>query len=146
MTITVEHIDSEENEVILRCRELDDEMLRLLALVRAGMQKLLVWNEQKELLPLNVSETVYCETVEEKTFVYTENGMYQTALTLSELEERWAAMGLLRCGKSCVANLYAIRRLRSCGGGRIEATLSTGEKIVISRHYAPALRERLGMG
>lgn len=146
MKITVEHIDSEENEVILRCRELDDEMLRLLALVRAGMQKLLVWNEQKELLPLNVSETVYCETVEEKTFVYTENGMYQTALTLSELEERWAAMGLLRCGKSCVANLYAIRRLRSCGGGRIEATLSTGEKIVISRHYAPALRERLGMG
>lgn len=146
MKITVEHIDSEENKVILRCRELDDEMLRLLALVRAGMQKLLVWNEQKELLPLNVSETVYCETVEEKTFVYTENGMYQTALTLSELEERWAAMGLLRCGKSCVANLYAIRRLRSCGGGRIEATLSTGEKIVISRHYAPALRERLGMG
>ena len=146
MKITVEHIDSEENEVILRCRELDDEMLRLLALVRAGMQKLLVWNERKELLPLNVSDVVYCETVEEKTFVYTESGMYQTALTLSELEERWAAMGLLRCGKSCVANLYAIRRLRSCGGGRIEATLSTGEKIVISRHYVPALRERLGMG
>ena len=121
-------------------------MLRLLALVRAGMQKLLVWNEQKELLPLNVSETVYCETVEEKTFVYTENGMYQTALTLSELEERWAATGLLRFGKSCVVNRYASRRLRSCGGGRIEATLSTGEKIVISRHYAPALRERLGMG
>ena len=146
MKITVEHIDSEENEVILRCRELDDAMLRLLALVRAGMQKLLVWNERKDLLPLNVSDVVYCETVEEKTFVSTESGMYQTALTLSELEERWAATGLLRCGKSCVVNLYAIRRLRSCGGGRIEATLSTGEKIVISRHYAPALRERLGMG
>lgn len=146
MKITVEHIDSEENEVILRCRELDDEMLRLLALVRAGMQKLLVWNERKELLPLNVSDVVYCETVEEKTFVYTQTQMYQTALTLSELEERWAATGLLRCGKSCVVNLYAIRRLRSCGGGRIEATLSTGEKIMISRHYAPALRERLGMG
>ena len=116
MKITVEHIDSEENEVILRCRELDDEMLRLLALVRAGMQKLLVWNERKDLLPLNVSDVVYCETVEEKTFVYTESGMYQTALTLSELEERWAATGLLRCGKSCVVNLYAIRRLRSCGG------------------------------
>ena len=145
MKITVEHTDSEENEVILRCRELDDEMLRLLALVRAGMQKLLVWNERKELLPLNVSEVVYCETVEEKTFVYTESGMYQTALTLAELEERWSVAGMLRCGKSCVVNLYAIRRLRSCGAGRIEADLSTGEKIMISRHYAPALREKLGM-
>ena len=143
MRITVEHTDAEENEVILRCRELDDEMLRLLALIRAGMQKLLVWNEKKETLPLNVAEVVYCETVEEKTFVYTQTGMYQTALTLAELEDRWGSMGLLRCGKSCVVNLYAIRRLRSCGAGRIEASLSTGEKILISRHYAPALRERL---
>ena len=145
MKITVEHTENEENEVILRCRELDDEMLRLLALVRSGMQKLLVWNEGRDLLPLSISDVVYCETVEEKTFVYTEKGMYQTALTLAELEERWAATGLLRCGKSCVANLYAIRQLRSCGAGRIEATLSTGEKIMISRHYAPALREKLGM-
>lgn len=100
---------------------------------------------KRELLPLSVSQVVYCETVEEQTFVYTETGMYQTALTLAELEERWAAIGLLRCGKSCVVNLYAIRRLRSCGAGRIEAALTTGEKIMISRHYAPALREKLGM-
>lgn len=145
MKITVEHTECEENEVILRCRELDDEMLRLLALVRAGMQKLLVWNEAREMLPLNVSEVVYCETVEEKTFVYTKGAMYQTALTLAELEDRWGTLGLLRCGKSSVVNLYAIRRLRSCGAGRIEAVLSTGEKMLISRHYAPALREKLGM-
>ena len=37
MKITVEHSNEEENEVILRCRELDDEMLRLLSLVRAGI-------------------------------------------------------------------------------------------------------------
>ena len=66
MKITVEHCNIPENEVILRCRELDDEMLRLLALVRSGMQKLLVWNEQRELLPLRISDVVYCETMEEK--------------------------------------------------------------------------------
>ena len=97
MKITVEHTQDTENEVILRCKELDDEMLRLLVLVRTGMQKLLVWNEQKEMLPMNVAEVVYC-------------------------------------------------RLRSCGAGRNEAILSTtGERLMISRHYAPALWERLGM-
>ena len=146
MKITVEHTTDGENEVILRCKELDDEMLRLLALIRSGMQKLLVWNEQRETLPLNVADVVYCETVEEKTFVYTDGGMYQTALSLAELEDRWESMGLLRCGKSCVVNLYAIRRLKSCGAGRIEAILSTGERMMISRHYAAAIRERLGMG
>ena len=41
MKITVEHAECEKNEMILRCRELDDEILRLLALVRSGMKKLL---------------------------------------------------------------------------------------------------------
>lgn len=54
------------------------------------------------MLPLNAAEVVYCETVEEKTFVYTETGMYQTTLTLAELEDRWESMGLLRCGKPLV--------------------------------------------
>lgn len=146
MKITVEHVPEGENEVVLRCRELDDEMLRVLALLRSGLQKLLVWNEARETLPLSVSQVVYCETVEEKTFVYTPDGMYQTALALAELEDRWEDLGLFRCGKSFVVNLHEIRSLKSCGAGRIEATLSTGERLMISRHYAPMLRERLGMG
>ena len=33
-----------------------------------------------------------------------------------------------------------------CRGGRIEAVIRTGEKIMISRRYAPALREKLQGG
>ncbi len=145
MKIRIEHAPLEENEVILRCTQLDDEMLRVLSLLRSGMQKLLVWNEQRETLPLSVSEVVYCETVDEKTFVYTHDRMYQTALSLAELEDRWSDLGLFRAGKSTVVNLHEIRKLKNCGAGRIEALLSTGERLMISRHYAPMLRERLGM-
>lgn len=145
MKITVEHVCQGENEVILRCRELDEEMLGILSLLRSGMQKILVWNENRETLPLPVTQVVYCETVEEKTFVYTREGMYRTALPLAELEDRWGDLGLFRCGKSWVVNLHEIRKLKSCPAGRIETLLSTGEKLLISRHYAPMLRERLGM-
>ena len=109
------------------------------------MQKLLVWNENRDTLPLAVSEVIYCETVEDKTFVYTREGMFQTALSLSELEDRWGDLGLFRAGKSTVVNLYEIRKLTNRGAGRIEALLSTGEKVLISRHYAPMLREKLGL-
>ena len=145
MKIRIEQTSVEENEVILRCAQLDDEMLRVLSLLRSGMQKLLVWNEQRETLPLSVSKVVYCETVEEKTFVYTHDGIYQTALSLAELEDRWGDLGLFRAGKSSVMNLHEIQKLKNCGSGRIEALLTTGEKIIISRRYAPMLRERLGM-
>ena len=145
MKIRIEQTSVEENEVILRCAQLDDEMLRVLSLLRSGMQKLLVWNEQRETLPLSVSKVVYCETVEEKTFVYTHDGIYQTALSLAELEDRWGNLGLFRAGKSSVMNLYEIQKLKNCGSGRIEALLTTGEKMIISRRYAPMLRERLGL-
>ncbi|MBQ5865911.1 MAG: LytTR family transcriptional regulator DNA-binding domain-containing protein [Oscillospiraceae bacterium] len=145
MKIRIEHAPLEENEVILRCTQLDDEMLRVLSLLRSGMQKLLVWNEHREMLPLSVSKVVYCETVEEKTFVYTHDGIYQTALSLAELEDRWGDLGLFRAGKSSVVNLHEIQKLKNCGSGRIEALLTTGEKMVISRRYAPILRERLGL-
>ena len=145
MKIRIEHAQLEENEVILRCTQLDDEMLRVLSLLRSGMQKLLVWNEHREMLPLSVSKVVYCETVEEKTFVYTHDGIYQTALSLAELEDRWGDLGLFRAGKSSVVNLHEIQKLKNCGSGRIEALLTTVEKMVISRRYAPILRERLGL-
>lgn len=145
MKIRIEHAPLEENEVILRCTQLDDEMLRVLSLLRSGMQKLLVWNEHREMLPLSVSKVVYCETVEEKTFVYTHDGIYQTALSLAELEDRWGDLGLFRAGKSSVMNLHEIQKLKNCGSGRIEALLTTGEKMIISRRYAPMLRERLGL-
>ena len=145
MKIRIEQTSVEENEVILRCAQLDDEMLRVLSLLRSGMQKLLVWNEQRETLPLSVSKVVYCETVEEKTFVYTHDGIYQTALSLAELEDRWGDLGLFRAGKSSVMNLHEIQKLKNCGSGRIEALLTTGERMIISRRYAPMLRERLGL-
>lgn len=128
MKITIEHVNQEENEVILRCRSVDDKMLRILSFLQSGMHKLLVCrNEDRETFPLTVSEVVYCETVEDKTFVYTHNGLFQTAFSLAELEDRWGDLGLFRSGKSSVVNLHEIRKLRNCGAGCIEALLSTGE-------------------
>ena len=73
------------------------------------------------------------------------SAFYQTALTLAELEGRYGELGYLRVSKSAVINLHRIRSLKSRTGGRIEASLENGERLVVSRHYAPLLRERLGL-
>lgn len=143
--ITVEHGGAAENEVILRCPRLDGEMLWVLSLLRSGLQRLCVWDEGREVTLLAPGEVLYCESVEDHTFVYTEQAVYQTALSLAELEGRYGDAGFFRTGKSAVANLYRLRSLKSRPGGRIEATLETGERLVVSRHYAPLLRERLGL-
>ena len=146
MKITVEHTDDAENEVILRCRGLDEEMLQVLSLLRSSVQRLCVWREGAPgtaLLP--PGEVVYCDTVEDWIYVYTADAVYRTALTLAELEGRFGQLGFARVGKSVVVNLHHIKELRSRPAGRIEALLETGERLMVSRHYAPLLRERLGL-
>ena len=145
MKITVEHGAAAENEVVLRCRELDEEMLWVLSLLRSGVQKLCVWDGERNTVLLPPSEVVYCESVEDRTFAYTGAAVYRTALSLAELEGRYGSVGFFRVGKAAVVNLHRIRSLKSQTGGRIEATLVTGERMMVSRHYAPLLRERLGL-
>ena len=48
MKITVEHADMAENEVILRCPDLDEEMLGGLSLLRSGLQRLCVWDDSRQ--------------------------------------------------------------------------------------------------
>ena len=145
MKITVEHVPLEENEVILRCPHLDQEMLWVLSALRSGLQKLCAWDDRRQVTLLSPSEVVYCESVDDRTFLYTPAAVYQTALSLAELEGRYGELGYLRVSKSAVINLHRIRSLKSRTGGRIEASLENGERLVVSRHYAPLLRERLGL-
>lgn len=145
MKITVEHVPVTENEVILRCPELDQEMLHVLSLLRSGLQRLCVWNEEHESIILTPDKVIYCESVDDHTFVYAASEVYQTAFSLSELEGRYGGAGFCRISKSSVANLHHIRSLKSLSAGRIEAALETGEKLLVSRHYAPLLRDRLGL-
>ena len=94
---------------------------------------------------LRPGEVLYAESVEERTWLYCERQVYRTALTLLELGSRYEPVGFCRVSRSMVVNLHGIRQLKSCPGNRIEATMRNGEKVLISRHYAPLLRERLGM-
>ena len=67
MKITVEHKDVPENEIVLRCRELDDEMLHVLSLLRSGMQTICGWTEDRQMVFLRPGEVLYAESVDERT-------------------------------------------------------------------------------
>lgn len=145
MNIRVEHVPGEV-QVILRGPEDSAELLRILALLEQDATRLWAWDEYRRMVAVPVRDIVWGEVVDEKVFIYTALEMYQTTLGLGMLESRWERLGLFRCAKSTLVNLNAIQALRSLAGNRIEATLKNGEKIVVSRRYAPLLRERIQDG
>lgn len=146
MKITVEHGAYPENEIVLRCAALDEEMLEVLTLLRAREQKLGVWRDGPDDLQfLSPAEVLYAEAVEDKTFVYTVEAVLRCPLGLAELEARYETAGMCRISKSVVVNLHRIESLTSCAGRRILAGMQGGERLVVSRHYGPLLRQRLGL-
>lgn len=145
MKITVEHSGAEENEIVLRCRELDEEMLHILSLLKSGLQSLCAWTEDRQMVLLRPGEVLYAESVDGRTWLYCADAVWPTALTLSELEARYEVLGFCRISRTMVVNLHGIHSLKSCPGSRIEAIMRNGERVLISRRYGPLLRERLGM-
>lgn len=145
MKIKIEYGDYEENEILLRCREVDSEIMRIIAFLNLQTQKLSGWKSKEEITMLEFKDVYYAEALEDKTFLYTSKDVYQTALNLAEIEGRYESLGFLRISKSVVVNLYAIHSLKSALAGRIEIILKNQEKLIVSRHYAPLLRERIGL-
>lgn len=145
MKIHIEHMELPETELVIRCRDLDEEVLHILSLLKSHSQKICVYKEEKELFFVSPGEILYADTVDEKTFLYAEQDIYRIPMTLSEFASRYEDVGFLRISKSACINLHRIQNLKSCAGGRIEATMQNQEKIMISRHYSPLLRQQLGL-
>ena len=66
-------------------------------------------------------------------------------MRLYEIEDKLANCGFVRIGKSIVVNLKEVASLKSDVAGKMIATLSNGERAVISRAYTPLIKQKLGL-
>ncbi|HML48192.1 MAG TPA: LytTR family DNA-binding domain-containing protein [Clostridia bacterium] len=133
-----------EPEVVIRCREADEPVRRILSAIRLASGKL-IGRLDAENCVLNAEDVYYFEAVDGRVFLYTEKKVYETPLRLYEIEARFEDSDFFRASKSIVANLARIESVRAAFNGRFEARLQNGEWIIISRQYVPALKKKLGL-
>lgn len=134
----------QEDEIILRCAQLDDRVLELLRTLRNEQFKLSAYSDTGITL-LAPKEVYYFEAVDNKVFAYCEKQVYEVRKKLYELEESLAGTDFLRVSKSTIVDLSKVTHLSAAFNGRLEAKLKNGEKIIISRQYVPALKKKLGL-
>jgi len=144
LKITVEHVDCEENEVILRCKKIDEEMLEILSILKEQSLKLPA-KKDGNITMLTPREIFYADAVDNKVFLYTGDNVYETSETLQLIESKFINFGFLRIGKSQVVNLQHVRNLRNLLNSRVELTLINNERLIVSRHYAQLLKNKLGL-
>ena len=131
-----------ETEVVINCPQADEDILRLVALLRVYQRKLVgILNGERRLL--DVKDILYIDTADKKTFLYTAQAVYESALRLYELEDGLRDQDFLRVGRSCIINFRHVRSVRPELGGRLLLTMDNGEQVYVSRQYAGEMKEKL---
>ena len=143
MDLRIEQIGKEDEELVLiRCREVTEEVREIAAFVKSRQGSLSGTMDAKR-YEIAVADVCYIESVDGKTFLYTSDGVFETASRLYELEELLKTKHFLRISKAMLVNLMKIRSIQPAFNGRFTAVLRTGEKIIISRSYVKALKAAL---
>lgn len=144
MKITIEvPKPGEEDEIIVRCTDLDERVLKLIQALRAE-DKLTGYIDDK-IVKLSLKEIYYFEAVDNKVFSYTAKETYEVHKKLYEIEQAFEHTDFLRISKSVIVNVAKIAYVKPIFNGRFEAKLKNDEKVIVSRQYVADLKKKLGI-
>lgn len=135
---------SEQVTVEIHCRDITDEVSKLERYIRR-YRATIPATVDGERVNLATEAILYIESVDKRTFIYTESRVLMTDKRLYEMEEILDGKDFFRCSKQAIIHLNKIVRLKPEITRNMLATLSNGENIVISRRYAAELKKLLGI-
>ncbi len=131
-----------ETEIIINCSMMDNRLKKLIEHIRQYSFSLLGFAEgEKYSIPLE--NILYIESVDGRTFLYCQDKVYEYKETLTSLDQRLLHTSFVRISKSCIMNLNALKCVKSFLNHRMEATLTTGEELMVSRNYIEQLKKKL---
>lgn len=143
ITINIDE-NSEDTEINIKCKQITNDIENLVATLRIYNQQMLVIKDNENYL-LDVNKISYIEALERKTFVYTEEDIYESKLKLYEMEEKLCQSGFFRISKSCLVHLKYIKSIRNDVERKLRLTMKNDEQIIVSRQYAEEIKKRLGV-
>ncbi len=126
-----------EEQVVIECVSITPEIEEIRAFAQAKGQGLsgIADGGQMERIPLD--SVYYFEAVDEKCFACTEKKVYEIRQRLYEIEKAYEDYYFVRCSKSVVFNLMKLESISPALAGRYTAHMKNGEKLIISRKFAP---------
>ena len=145
LKIRIEMSEDVQEEVVIRCREITPEIIRLQQLLSGDFDRsnqFLLYKGDTEYY-LNVNDIIFFETEGNAVMAHTKNDMYETRRKLYELEELSGGR-FQRISKSAIVNVdkvYSIKR-NVTSSSAIEFQ-GTHKQIYVSRAYYKVLREKL---
>ena len=92
---------------------------------------------------VNVSDIYYIESVDGKTVVCCEKENYIIKSRLYQIYEKLRNSGFIQISKYCVLNINKLDKFRPLDNNRLEAVLTNGVYLCITRKYISGIKQIL---
>ena len=143
MQTRITKIGKDQPEYIeIHCYRISEEVREIIAFVKSRQGQLTGTADDRQ-YEIAVSDVFFIESVDNKTFIYTKNKVYETRHKLYELEEILKEKRFLRVSKSTLLNLMKVSAIKPALNSRFTAELFSGEQVIITRKYVPELKKAL---
>jgi DNA-binding LytR/AlgR family response regulator len=134
----------QETEVTIVCRQIDPELEAVISSLGL-INNTVSGKRDGETFFTPLGDILYFETIEGRTFYYTNEHTYETATKLYQLEEKLADTPFVRVSKSAIMNLRKVLSIKSEENSKLIATLTSGDKLIVSRQYMQTIKMKLGV-
>lgn len=145
MKIRIEMDDGFEDEVVIRCKSITPDIIRLQQMIsdvgtQAAQLTLYKGNTEYYIDPKHI---IFFETEGSIVSAHTVDDIFETKMKLYELEEL-LGKSFQRVSKSTIANVNEIYSIsRNLYASSVVEFRNTHKQIYVSRNYYKALKERI---
>ena len=117
----------------------------ILALIKSFASKIECYTEDGIKL-VNTSDIYFIESVDKKTVVCCEEGNYTIKSSLYQMHEKLKSAGFVQISKYCILNTSKLKMIKPMVNSHLEAVLSNGMCVYVTRKYLSDIRRILQEG
>jgi len=133
--------DKTKEQVIIECVEVTSEVIDIKAYAEWKGEEISGVTDGQHIVRFRLEDVYYFEALDEKVFAYTKEQVCEIKMRLYEVERLYEAFHFVRCSKSVVINLMLLESISPALNGRFFAHMKNGERLMISRQYAPKMKK-----
>lgn len=118
---------------------------RILALIKSFDTQIECYSDDGVIL-IKASNIYYIESVDKKTIICCEEGSFTVRGSLIQIHNRLKSRGFIQISKYCVLNVHKLKMIKPMVNSHLEAVLSNGKCLYVTRKYLVDIRTILQEG
>jgi len=143
MVIKLEKHEAQNDiEILITYPQKNKTVERLVSVIKSVDIQVSCYSDD-ELKLINASDIYFIESVDKRTIVHCENNMYQIKDKLYQIYEKLAYVGFVQISKYCILNINKLEKVKTLKNSHLEAILTNGKSLYITRKYLADIKRIL---